>query len=175
MSGSRKVSSVHFMGLGRLHLGCCTHFWAPHYQKDTDEPEKVCWGGPNFMIKWLKKTAYESCAKMNGLALKPLHGEPSNSLQTLPESKEKNSLAWSRGLIFGQENYENQIAGATATQCWRRLLVEVVETAGSLAVASPLLGKALNCEKRLLFVLGSEGKLLFIGVIKLTYMNEMMQ
>lgn len=133
MSGSRKVSFTHLMGLGRVHLECCTHFWAPHHQKDTDEPEKVCWGKPNFMINWLKKTAYESYAKMNGLALKPQHGEPSNSLQTfeerLPESEEITYLAWSKGLIFGQGNHENQIAGATATQCWSRPLVGMVDAA----------------------------------------------
>lgn len=97
MSGSRKVSFIHLMGQGRLQLEFCTDFWAPHYRKDTDEPEKVCWGKLNFMINWLKKTACESCAKMNGLALKPQRGEPSNSLQTfeeqLPESKKITYLA----------------------------------------------------------------------------------
>lgn len=91
------------------------------------------------MIKWLKKTAYESCAKMNSLALKLQSGEPSNSLQTLPESKEITCLEKSKGLMFGQGNYENQVAGATATQCWSRMLVGAVSTAGFSAAVLTLL------------------------------------
>lgn len=118
--GNRKVSIPGPWDQHPMGLGCCTYFWAPHYQKDTDEPEKVCWGKPSFMITWLKKTAYESCSKMNGLALKWQHEEPGNSLQTFEmwsESKEITYLAWSKELIFGNGNYENQIARAADTQC----------------------------------------------------------
>jgi len=80
MTRSREMSFVHVMSLGRLHLGCCSQFWAPHYQKDIDDPQKVSWGKLYFMINWLRKRACESCVKMNGLALKPQHGESSNSL-----------------------------------------------------------------------------------------------
>jgi len=139
MSGNRKMSFMLLMAPRRLHLGCCTYCWAPCFQKHTDEPEKVFWGAPNFMIKWLKKTAYESCAKMNSLALELQSGEPSNSLQTLPESKEITCLGRSKGLMFGQGNYENEVAGATATQCWRRMLVGVVNTAGLSAAVLTLL------------------------------------
>lgn len=44
-----------------------------------------------------------------------------------------------------------------------------------LAAVSPLLGKAQKHEKQLFCLLGSEGRLLFIGVIKLTCVNEPMQ
>lgn len=144
MSGSRKVRLIHLMGLGRPHLGCCTHFRVPHYPKDTDEPGKVCWGKPSFMINWLKETVDESWVKMNGLALKPQHGQPSNSLWIvagkLSESREITYLAWSKGLICRQGNYENQIVGVNLS-----MLEQAVGGNGGhnmmLTAVSPLLGK----------------------------------
>lgn len=71
---------------------------------------------------------------MNGLALKPQHEEPSNKLQTFeerfPESKEITYLAWSKGLIFREENSRNQIAAAGASHSvLSKLLVGMAGTA----------------------------------------------